>query len=366
MADMGKLREGAKTTADFVAHFNQMFDCFNSSTLSSSTPQKDAFRETHIDFINESINWLASVRCASGNSLNCLNGWRHNLRAIKEIWAELKEKGFQFLFTRHLNQDCLEHFFGVIRAKGGHRDNPDPQQFRLDYRQAVLDYLMTFGRNTNCEPEEIHLLLQLSHLFESCTESSQMATPHPCTALTMPHESCTESSQMATPHPCTALTMPHESCTESSQMATPHPCTALTMPHVQSTDEEPTFPGLDNTEFMKGLDVIEGNVSVYLAGYVAFRASAKFDCKSCVTLWEANEEDRDTLKEKYTFFRYKQFRDGLFPPSVVLQRTTEQIEHIFRCQYPHISKGKHVLALLKSAVYQSVNLDAVICSHHTY
>ncbi|XP_063059399.1 uncharacterized protein LOC134456584 [Engraulis encrasicolus] len=221
---------------------------------------------------------------------------------------------------------------------------------------------MTFGRNTNCEPEEIHLLLQLSHLFESCTESSQMATPHPCTALTMPHESCTESSQMATPHPCTALTMPHESCTESSQMATPHPCTALTMPHVQSTDEEPTFPGLDNTEFMKGLDVIEGNVSVYLAGYVAFRASAKFDCKSCVTLWEANEEDRDTLKEKYTFFRYKQFRDGLFPPSVVLQRTTEQIEHIFRCQYPHISKGKHVLALLKSAVYQSVNLDAVICS----
>lgn len=80
----------------------------------------------------------------------------------------ITEHGFQNLFTRHLNQDGLEHFFGVIRGKGGHRDNPDPWQFRMDYRQAVLDHLLTFGRNTNCEPEEIHLLLQLSNLFEVC------------------------------------------------------------------------------------------------------------------------------------------------------------------------------------------------------
>lgn len=78
----------------------------------------------------------------------------------------ISDLGLTALQTRNLQQDCLEHFFAVIRNKGGNRENPTAQQFRCDYRQAVLDYLNVVGKNTNCDVDESHVLLQLSNLFE--------------------------------------------------------------------------------------------------------------------------------------------------------------------------------------------------------
>lgn len=47
----------------------------------------------------------------------------------------------KYLLTYRLNQDILENFFGVIRAKGGLHDHPDALQFRYRLRSYIL------GRN---------------------------------------------------------------------------------------------------------------------------------------------------------------------------------------------------------------------------
>jgi hypothetical protein len=38
--------------------------------------------------------------------------------------------GLHYIITCRLNQDVLEQFFGVIRAKGGFYDHPDSLEFK--------------------------------------------------------------------------------------------------------------------------------------------------------------------------------------------------------------------------------------------
>ena len=166
LSDLGVMDTDAKDTADLIHRIDQLFDCFNSSSLTSSNPMKTALRNgdpERIQFLKDNLKWLETVKCRSGQSLPCLEGWKQNIRALLLLFEDFKQAGSKFLLTRRLNQDCLEHFFGVIRVKGGHRDNPDARTFRMDYRQAAVDYL---GKNTNCEPEDTHILLKLSSLFQ--------------------------------------------------------------------------------------------------------------------------------------------------------------------------------------------------------
>lgn len=41
------------------------------------------------------------------------------------------------LCTRNLQQDPLEHFFGVIRGRNGYNDNPSPTQFKYALRKII-------------------------------------------------------------------------------------------------------------------------------------------------------------------------------------------------------------------------------------
>ena len=89
--DLGKLRDGARVTAEFAGRFNALFDCFNSSTFTSNVPWKGSFCDKHLPFLEDTKNWLESVNCASGNTeLHCLEGWRHNVSAMKLMWMDLK------------------------------------------------------------------------------------------------------------------------------------------------------------------------------------------------------------------------------------------------------------------------------------
>lgn len=44
----------------------------------------------------------------------------------------------QYLLTRRINQDVIENFFGVIRAKGGLHDHPTPLEFKYRLRSYIL------------------------------------------------------------------------------------------------------------------------------------------------------------------------------------------------------------------------------------
>ena len=85
--------------------------------------------------------------------------------------------GFNFLFTRRLNQDPLENFFGVIRQNGGKCDNPYPLQFVRLFRQVCCRQLLTPSKGLNCELDLSVVLTSLS-----CTAKVQrnVACHVPC------------------------------------------------------------------------------------------------------------------------------------------------------------------------------------------
>lgn len=44
----------------------------------------------------------------------------------------------QFIMTRRLNQDGLEHFFGIIRQMNGCYDHPDAVNFKYRFKKYLL------------------------------------------------------------------------------------------------------------------------------------------------------------------------------------------------------------------------------------
>ena len=62
-----------------------------------------------------------------------------NIAAVTSLFVELVENGpMSFLCTYKLEQDPLEHFFGLIRARFGASNNPTPYQFRNTFRKILL------------------------------------------------------------------------------------------------------------------------------------------------------------------------------------------------------------------------------------
>ena len=139
MAQWGTIPKEATHTATFIEQMDQLFNAFNSSSLSSKAVMRHALSETsgHKQFLVSSQQWLSSVEPASGKKLPCLEGWKMAINCLLQLWDHLhQEYGLRFLFTNRLNQDCVENLFSVIRGKGGQRDNPDPSQFRAAFREV--------------------------------------------------------------------------------------------------------------------------------------------------------------------------------------------------------------------------------------
>lgn len=72
-----------------------------------------------------------------------VEGWILYIAVLKELWKEQSLlHGFSFLRTRNLSQDCLEHFFSVIRWRNGNNTHPDTLQFSSAYKAIVVNQLL--------------------------------------------------------------------------------------------------------------------------------------------------------------------------------------------------------------------------------
>lgn len=50
--------------------------------------------------------------------------------------------GFGFLRTRNISQDCIEHFFSIIRWKNSNNNHPDASKFASAYKSIVINQLI--------------------------------------------------------------------------------------------------------------------------------------------------------------------------------------------------------------------------------
>ncbi|KAJ8910056.1 hypothetical protein NQ315_012749, partial [Exocentrus adspersus] len=120
------LSNTAEGTADFLSLMDQLFDSVNGSTYEADHGKdlRCAVKKNspHLDFWKESIKVLESAKFIKQNNSEfvppSLNNWIKTLRAFIYIWNTVSKVGFAYLTPRHINQDPLENFFGMIRSHG--------------------------------------------------------------------------------------------------------------------------------------------------------------------------------------------------------------------------------------------------------
>jgi hypothetical protein len=83
-----------------------------------------------------------------------------------ELWDILKGAGYQYVFTRRLNQDCLDNLFGSIRQKSGRNFNPNPIHF-LEVFKTLFSIKILNSETENCPQDHDQVLLRISDMPEA-------------------------------------------------------------------------------------------------------------------------------------------------------------------------------------------------------
>lgn len=120
---LGSLPAETIYTAEFVERFDKLFDILNSSKLYSSNSNKQAFTYTNeqVTFLNETIEFLQHIKIIRKDGKNITNSFKSikcliiSINSVLQLWNHLQQSSvpIQYLFTRRLNQDSLENFFGA-------------------------------------------------------------------------------------------------------------------------------------------------------------------------------------------------------------------------------------------------------------
>ena len=124
------------------------------------------------------------------------------VRSVRGLLADLQSKfgDDTYLLTRHLTQDRLEGFFGLVRGCGGSNPNPTPTEAKSRLRLLTILMLTQHGVSPLCmdskssdgaveeatEPSE-PLADQLSELHRECDDEEQDPLPDDIERL-VPHE----------------------------------------------------------------------------------------------------------------------------------------------------------------------------------
>lgn len=171
--DKGTLKSGDfRETADFIDLVDKWFDVLNSSRQWAEKKTRNAFG-VHLDEQKQilyKMMYVARTMRVRQPKRKGLFPFQKGLlvssQSLLGLYVMLKEKfNIEYILTRKLNQDCLEHMFGCIRQMEGTFDHPNAITFKNRLKKLLL------GRNAkllaihaNCEEEEFEDFNPLSSL----------------------------------------------------------------------------------------------------------------------------------------------------------------------------------------------------------
>lgn len=145
-----------------------------------------------------------------------VEGWLSYIVALRLLWEELNHTfKFNFLLTRNLSQDCLEHFFSVIRWRNGNNVHPDASEFASAYKAVVINQLLLPKKVGNVQadinkylvcgkevsklqivpkiPSQKTAMVQLEKISEDSFDANQISSIHWTTGWAcskLKHEAC--------------------------------------------------------------------------------------------------------------------------------------------------------------------------------
>ena len=151
----------ALNTANFIKVINNCFDALNSRRLNDSNLCSVALSENSnhafkaLDTAFDILKNLNKIRSGKTTRPPCFDGLLLTINGIKQIYEVQKEKGYDFLLTRRLNQDILENQFLIYRQRGGYNRNPTVRTFQAAFKSNSIMNLLRPPRTSSYEPDNV-------------------------------------------------------------------------------------------------------------------------------------------------------------------------------------------------------------------
>lgn len=186
------LPEDARATADFIEQMNNLFDVLNSSTVQSKYKYKKSFsfKKYQVDVLKDAIKTFKNIIAINPrngkNNTNRIKTFKNiaiSIQSILMLATDLKNESFKSLYTRRLNKDCFENFFGAIRQQGENCKDPTPIQFQRSFSKLFLCNMLKNSRYSNCQEGIICELLQKGTTFYERPNQIETKIPTSLVAL---------------------------------------------------------------------------------------------------------------------------------------------------------------------------------------
>lgn len=162
-------------TSNFVLKFNDLFDILNSRNRFAKYPFK---RPLSQKTANHFFDFFATMRqyimgltidgkpVTTSRRKTGFLGFLICMESLEQMYKKyvLNEKKLKYILSYKLSQDHLEMFFGVIRSKGGHNNNPTARQFESAYKRLLVRTQITAPSTGNAvDLMKITILTCCSH-----------------------------------------------------------------------------------------------------------------------------------------------------------------------------------------------------------
>lgn len=184
------------------------------------------------------------------------------LSCLQDIWNEVHKLGFKYLNLRQLNQDSLENLFGAIRQHNPTDRNPTCASFVTALRTSIISGITSSNsRNSNCQRDANKLLTDLNHYIDLQKDELE--------EINEAEENDTLNQDLT--------------CFELSNL------------------NIPDFPECDDERIENNLINIEGQPTVYLAGYLAYTLKSRpcAKCQSCL-------QTHDIESQMYSYIKLRE------------------------------------------------------------
>lgn len=286
--------ENFKSTAKYIELVDEWFDVMNSCRKYSDKSSRNGFG-VNLDRQHKVLQEMISVT----NTMRVENSRRKGLyqfqkgillssQSLTGLYNMMHELfGIEYILTRKLNQDCLEHFFGCIRQMDGTYDHPTPLTFKHRMRKLLSGReVELLAKKTNCNEGEFEKFTTVAPFVSTVSEEAYGT---------------------------------HDLDKELYMTAASFKAMDLTFEAENELDDDTEGAALpeENTPS----NVIEEESLRYIGGYTARKFSHKYPF-----LTDTDNEKARPLKE--TWIEYKS-RGGLYSPSTLFYSELLTMRNIF-------------------------------------
>lgn len=144
MARLKILKNDVRSTAELIKNVNDIFDLLNISKFSGVKLGRFDFNLfSNMHKFDKFINFVRAITIQGVSQRPAfLKGLEITLVGVKMLCQDLIDEGHELLYTRQLQQDCLENFFAEIIMRGGFCRNPTANQFMSNFKHLIFSRMI--------------------------------------------------------------------------------------------------------------------------------------------------------------------------------------------------------------------------------